>query len=78
MSKFARFLIVNALVGAFLGCVFVAGVLFTDTGGLGSLIMKSQQKMLVLTVIFVSTAINVGLMYMTTAIFLTPEDPSDS
>ncbi|MEO1749670.1 MAG: hypothetical protein AAFR27_13835 [Pseudomonadota bacterium] len=77
MSKYARFLLVNALVGAFLGCMFVAGLLYSDMGGIGTLVMKSQQKLLILAIIFSSTAVNVGLMYMTTAIFLTPDDPNE-
>ncbi|MEO1701720.1 MAG: hypothetical protein AAFR71_06655 [Pseudomonadota bacterium] len=75
MSNYARFLFINALVGALLGCIFVAGLLYADMGGVGSLVMKSEQKLLILAIIFSSTAVNVGLMYMTTAILLATDDP---
>ena len=74
MSDFVRFFVVNSLLGVLVGWLFAAAILLTDTGGLGALYISSNEKLLVLAVIFGSSGINFGFLYPATAALLRTEE----
>lgn len=63
-----RFLILNALIGVAIGWGLVAGLLWLDAGGLGTLVLRSDSPILAVAVLGVFFSITFGSVAMGTAV----------
>lgn len=69
-SKIPRYLLVQCLVGCLAGLLIVAVILWTDTGGVGSLIAASSEPLTVLAILVVGSLTTTVPLVVATAIGL--------
>jgi hypothetical protein len=69
-----RFLAINAIGGAVVGCLAAAGLLLTDTGGLATLFEESGSAAPASALLFGGFALTFGSLAMASAVMLLPRD----
>ncbi|MCC6921178.1 MAG: hypothetical protein IT548_18440 [Alphaproteobacteria bacterium] len=70
MPKLVRFLVRHALTGVGLGVAFAAYLILADVGGLGTLILASPDRVLVISLLLVGMSITFGSAQMGIAVML--------
>ena len=78
MPQLFKFLLVNAILGIFMSWLLLAGMIYADVWGLGSLITRSADGMLAVGMLAAGFAITFGGAAVATATLLMRyEDPDD-
>ena len=74
LPKLVRFVIVNSAIGAAIGWLVAAGLLWFNVGGLGALVWHSHQRGIALFILALSFGVTFAFAFLTTAVMLLPRD----
>ena len=77
MPKLIRFVLVNSAIGAVLGWLVVAGLIWFNIGGFGDRFEQSSDKPLIVLILAMSFGVTFAFAYLTTAVLLLPSDKDD-
>ncbi len=74
MPKLIRFVVLHAAIGWVVAAVFMAALLATDPGGIGSLLLRSQEHPLPVLLLWFFTGLTFGSAQVGAAVMLLASD----
>jgi hypothetical protein len=77
MPKLLKLLAINLAIGIFIALSFLAILLYTDMGGLGTLIWESDNPALALLLLGVGLCVTFGSAAMGAAVIMLPYDDEE-
>lgn len=74
LPKLVRFVIVNTAIGVMIGWALAGLFLYMNVGGIGALLMRSEHKIVILSLLGMSSGVTFGFAYLATAVMTMPYD----